>query len=273
MPRYDYPGIPEAGGEDWARFVILGTSVVWRLWPPEGERMWSVEVDGERYEDAPALWACFARQPMSFDLSWHAAGGASGSGFFAGSGCLQDIELRIRRLAEVAAALIERWNGSALRLISEGDGHAGAVSRLITDTIPGYLDRPVTELGVLCFDKLSNLATAMLASRLPIEGVDQLPVFPDYMLPRVLRHHGMLVYTPELAEAVDQRRLIAAGSHFEHAIRWGTVYAAEQLCLTLAEQGNPVTTPQLDYHLWSEAVLGPDAAKMGEHHRTVTEAY
>jgi hypothetical protein len=57
------------------------------------------------------------------------------------------------------------------------------------------------------------------------------------------------------------------------AIRWATVHAAERLRQELNNRGNPVTSPQLDYVLWASAVLGPDASKMGEHHRTLTLAY
>jgi hypothetical protein len=42
---------------------------------------------------------------------------------------------------------------------------------------------------------------------------------------------------------------------------------------SLVDAGNPVSTPDLDYWLWSEAVIGPNATAMGPHHLCVTEAY
>lgn len=268
-PGYDYEGIPRLEGESWARFVILGVSVVWRLWAPEPEPMWSVEIGGERLEDAPAIWACFAREPASLDLEWHAAGGARRSEFFRGEGHLQDVERRYERLEEVSGALLKA--GSALSLI--GDGNARRISEALIDTIPGYHDRVSTEIGELRFDKLANLATAMLAARLPIEGVEDLGVYPDYMLPRALRHMGILVYSGELARAVDQKQLIPKESQAELAVRWGTIHACERLLTELRRNGADVTAPQIDYYLWHSAVLGPDADSMGEHHLTLTEAY
>lgn len=144
---------------------------------------------------------------------------------------------------------------------------------LLAASVPGYFDRPASPAGVLAFDKLANLAVTMLAARLPITGTETFPVFPDYMLPRHLRHEGILVYRNELATAVDERRLLEAGSLPEMAIRWATIHAAERLRATLADLGNPVSTPDLDYWLWSEAVIGPRAESMGEHHRCLTEAY
>jgi hypothetical protein len=57
------------------------------------------------------------------------------------------------------------------------------------------------------------------------------------------------------------------------AIRWGTIFSAEMLRRSLVDAGNPVSTPDLDYWLWSEAVIGPNATAMGPHHLCVTEAY
>ena len=93
------------------------------------------------------------------------------------------------------------------------------------------------------------------------------------MLPRILRHHRVLVYSHALAPAVDDCQLIPAESEWEIAIRWATVYACEELRLALCARGNQVTTPNLDYHLWHGATLSPHATGLGEHHRTVTLRY
>jgi hypothetical protein len=269
---YDYEGTPDWHGEDWGRFVVLGVSVIWRLWPLPGERTWGV-VDGDRViEDAPGIWSCFGREPRSRDLEWFASQGID-EDFFRGTGHLQDIPTRVDRLREVAAALLDHHRGSVSGMIERCSGDAIAIRDLLVDTLPGYDDRPVSPAGVLGFDKLANLAVTMLASRLPVHGTDRFPVFPDYMLPRHLRHAGVLVYSDELAAAVDGGEILAADSLPEMAIRWATIHAAEQLRRRLGDVGNPVTTPELDYWLWYEAVLGPRAHTMGRHHLCITEAY
>jgi len=93
------------------------------------------------------------------------------------------------------------------------------------------------------------------------------------MLPRVLRHFGCLIYSPEVAAMVDTRKVIAADSPAEHALRWATVYAGDRLLGALRDRGTVVSAPGLDYRLWSEAVLGPEATVFGEHHRTISMAY
>lgn len=269
---YDYEGTPNYSGEDWGRFIVLGVSVVWRLWPPAGEQMWGVADGNQLVMDAPGLWTCFAREPRSLDLDWLASG-ALGADFFDGEGTLQDVPRRVEALRDVARSLIEHHQGSVTGLVANLEGDARSLSDALTATIPGYQDRPSSPVGVLAFDKLANLAVTMLAARLSISGTDRFPVFPDYMLPRHLRHDGVLVYSDALARRVDSEQLLDAGSLEEMAIRWGTIHAAELLRRKLHEIGNPVSTPALDYWLWSEAVLGPRADLMGRHHLCVTEAY
>lgn len=53
--------------------------------------------------------------------------------------------------------------------------------------------------------------------------------FADYQVPSVLRHYGILEYSPELAEDVDNRRLIARNSDKEIAIRTATILACEKI--------------------------------------------
>ena len=98
-------------------------------------------------------------------------------------------------------------------------------------------------------------------------------MYPDYMVPRTLRHHGILTYSDGLAGAVDGRTLIPAGSEWELAIRWASMHAAERVLGALRAAGHDVAMPMLDYWLWHSSVLGPDAGSMGEHHRTITMAY
>ncbi|MCB0990550.1 MAG: queuosine salvage family protein [Acidimicrobiales bacterium] len=282
MPDFSYPGTPASRDESWwFDYVTLAVSVLACLWPPAGNEVWHCEMDGQWLDDAPGIFSVFTKGLGSGGLDLAAMSTMSddhGASLFAGTGTLQLIPERVDLLRRVSTVLIERWDGSALNLVDAAgrDGHR--IADLLTDTVPGYQDRPVTEVGVLPFDKLSHLAAAVMAAGVGwdaagFSGYDDFAVYPDYMLPRVFRHFGVLVYTPALAAAIDSRTEIAAESVEEHAIRWATVYAGAALKQALAQRGNDVPAPALDYRLWSEAVLGPQAATFGEHHRTVTMRY
>ena len=281
-PEFSYAGTPEHRDEHWwFDYATMSVSVLACLWPPEGEQVWHVEHDGEWLDDAPAVFAAFSRQlgEQGLDLARFAAlTDEDGHALFAGRGTLQLIPERVRSLRETAEAIRTRWDGSVRNLVEEASRDGTQIVRLLNTTIPAFADRPQTSEGVAAFDKLSHLAAAIMAagvgwSQAGFVGYDDFPVYPDYMLPRVFRHYGAMVYSTKLAERVDQRQLIDVDSDAEHAIRWATIYCGAQLTDKLRRRGVEVAGPALDYRLWSIAVLGPEANQFGEHHRTLTMAY
>ena len=279
-PAFDYPGPPE-GLRDapWFDYCALSVSVLACLWPPQGADMWSIAYRGRQLTDAPALFGALTKWigPMgSPDLKRFAAlTPAKAKELFAGEGVLQMIPERAERLVEVATALREEWNGAAMNLVEAAGWDGPRVVAMLADTLPGYEDEAAVGGHHLQFRKLAHLAAAVMSSRSSARwsGMETFPVYPDYMLPRLLRHRQILRYTPELAEAVDTRTLIPRHSKQEIAIRWATVRAGHLLVEQLQALGASITAPPLDYFLWSEAVLGPDTSRMGEHHRTLTLDY
>lgn len=278
--RFNYPGPPAALRDGhWFDYCALSVSVLACLWPPRGASMWSITHRGRTLTDAPAVFGAIAawmgnsRTPdlrRFVDMS-----PADASRLFAGDGVLQMVPQRGARLAAVARTLSDRWDGAAANLVEEAGWDGPGVVDLLASTVPGYEDRATVGGHHLRFRKLAHLAAAMMASRSERRWsrMDSFGVYPDYMLPRFLRHLGVLSYAPRLAGSVDGRIEIPRHSEQEVAIRWATVYAGHRLVEELNRAGTPVTGPRLDYYLWSEAVLGPDAHRMGEHHRTLTLDY
>lgn len=276
LPNWDYKGLPQGLDDaNWYTVCIVACSVLACIWPPEGEEMWTTRFAGDDLDDAPAIFSCFSRQIVDRQLDLDVFAGTTAPEFFAGRGTLQLLNQRWDQLIAVVAALRERWQGAAVNLVAGGSYQAEPIVELLVATIPGFDDAPLSSRGRLPFHKLARLATAMMSAggSRPFAGLDRLPVYPDYMLPRVFRHRGIMRYSPELASTIDQRRLVPKESDWELGIRWATVYCGDRLADALREHGNRVATPALDYALWESAVLGPDADAMGEHHRTLTLAY
>lgn len=282
LPGFDYPGTPpDRDPAWWFDYVTLSVSVLACVWAPEGDDIWHAEYEGHWLDDAPGIFSSFTKSltadgvdldrflTMSEDEARH---------FFAGRGTLLLIPERAATLRSTAEALRDRWDGSAANLVAAADRDGAEIVRLLIETIPAYVDRPTTPAGVAHFDKLAHLAAAIMAAGLGwtaggFDGYDDFPVYPDYMLPRVFRHVGAMVYDAELAATVDGRRLVPADSPAEYAIRWATVHCGALLTQALAERGTRATGPALDYRLWAMAVLGPRADSFGEHHRTLTMHY
>jgi len=282
LPTFDYPGTPEFRDEAWwFDYAVLAVSVLACLWPPEGDETWHVEHDGVWLDDAQGVFAAFTRQlrPTGLDLEWFSnLSQAQGQALFAGRGTLQLIDERTALLKKVATTLGNRWQGSALNLVDAAGRDGVEIVRLLTETVPGFRDRPETLAGVAPFDKLSHLCAAIMAAgvgwtQAGFRGFEGFPVYPDYMLPRVFRHFGLMSYRSDIADLIDGRQHIAKDSTTEHGIRWATIFCGQRLSDALAERDTKVSGPALDYRLWSIAVLGPQAASFGEHHRTVTMSY
>jgi hypothetical protein len=262
----------------WVTFHTLVMSVMCCLWAPEGDEQWTTDIDGVTYTDAPALFGAFRRglvldgddvdlRPL-LDFST-----ADAESLFAGHGTFQLIPERAAMLRAVAATIVGRWGGRFVDALAEVDHDAEAFVQLLMTNVPGYDDVALTDRGALPFAKLPRLATAMISQRVPLTGMDDFPVYPDYMIPKVFRHWGVFVYDADLAATIDARRLVPADSPWEHGLRWATVHGGERLRSAIAAAGRSVTGPELDYALWYEGVLGPDADHMGEHHRTITMRY
>lgn len=109
--------------------------------------------------------------------------------------------------------------------------------------------------------------------------IDRLTCFADYRIPQLLRGRGVLLYEPALAQAVDAKQMIPAGSTHELEIRACTVTAVEALrALLLERHAVRLTSIELDWRLWQigekEACTGDrELAKTSPHHRTDTVFY
>jgi hypothetical protein len=276
MPEWDYQGLPRGlDNENWYNLSVLACSVLACIWPPDGKQMWTVRYKGSDLDDAPAIFSCFSRVIHDGVIRLDTFERTTAASFFAGTGILQLLDERWSQLGEVAATLRDDWQGSAANLVEAADFDAEAVVRLLASGVPGFNDAPQSPMGRLPFYKLARLATAMMSGggTRPLTGLERLPVYPDYMLPMVFRHNGVLIYAQDLGAVVDGRGLVPKESPWELAIRWATVFCGDRLAAALRDRGNPVTTPALDFALWESAVLGPEAGTMGEHHRTLTLAY
>ncbi|MCP4968064.1 MAG: hypothetical protein GY926_22870 [bacterium] len=276
LPDWDYKGLPQGlDDENWYNVCVIACSVLACIWPPDGDGMWTTHYEGDDLDDAPAVFSCFSRRIEDGHLDLDMFATVSGPEFFAGSGTLQLVDEKWAQLRAAVDAIKTRWNGSVGTLVAAGNLDAEQIVDLLVETIPGFDDAPLSPVGKLPFHKLARLATAMMSAggSTPFSGLDRLPVYPDYMLPRVFRHVGIMEYSDELATAIDSRQLVPKESSWELGIRWATVYCGDRLAESLQARGVAVTTPALDYALWESAVLGPDADRMGEHHRTLTLAY
>ncbi|MBI3045944.1 MAG: hypothetical protein HYY86_00145 [Candidatus Harrisonbacteria bacterium] len=102
------------------------------------------------------------------------------------------------------------------------------------------------------------------------KDLDYPTAFPDYKLPQILNHYGIMEYSPALEALIKNRCLIYPMSKEEIKIRSATVWAVEYLKEALQKYGGQYHSFELDWILWEKS----QKAKMNlPHHRTETIFY
>jgi|19_taG_2_1085344.scaffolds.fasta_scaffold02064_4 hypothetical protein len=104
---------------------------------------------------------------------------------------------------------------------------------------PGYANDMFLKRASLFFMQVARKSD-MFKSQ-----VDMLPVPADYQIPKMLEHMGILQYSDELKNVIDEGILIPSGSLMECEIRASMIAACKTLCEKSGKNPSVV-----DYWLW-----------------------
>jgi hypothetical protein len=228
------------------------------------------------------MHACFARAiddgvPV-LDGAWMAGVDRDElNRIFAGTIEMPMLGRRVEILNDIGRTLVERYEGRfhnfvascAPAMYADGDG---LLERLVAE-FPRFDDVSDYQGHMVRFYKLAQLGLWGLhrTGLVPLADIGAMTAFADYIVPLALRVMGILVYSPELAAAVDSRTLILRDSDEEIEIRAATVWATAELTEAVNAQrpdDMQLVIPRIDYRLWStyHATFAP-------HHLTETIMY
>ena len=241
---------------------------------------------------------------------------------------LPNIEQRCHLLRELGEGLIKYHNSSAVHMISKANKSADALVGIILETFPGFRDfvdvgdysnnsskedwgTVKKSQGIIHFYKRAQIATADIWAALgryqgtvteqnshanidvcKFNDINLLTTFPDYRVPQILRHAGVLQYTPSLAEIVDKKSELDKGCIGEISIRAGTVVAVEKIVQAvkvkilisdgtsglrsrddLEKLADNVSAVTIDWYLWQKGERLDRLSLLGHHHRVNTTFY
>lgn len=186
------------------------------------------------------------------------------------------MELFTSALNDLGAFLLEDHDGSFLALVESADRSA---ERLVTilDRMPFFHDVAEYHGVDVPLYKRAQITGLDLSIAFGGEGpgrfddLAQLTMFPDNLVPHVLRLDGVLRFDDELVRRIDAGELIPAGTDEEIEIRACGVHAVELLRAELAGLGHEITSGELDTILWTRG--GDDRYKERPRHRTRTVCY
>lgn len=169
---------------------------------------------------------------------------------------------------ELMGLFTEAWHdlGSFVDRVGDGsflgviDAAAGSAARMVEllDSMPFFHDvhdHPTT--GPVFLFKRAQITVQDLAVAFEHQGpgrfadVDQLTMFPDNLVPHVLRVDGVLRFADELIARIEAVEDITVGSPEEVEIRACGVHAVELVRAQLASTGVPIGSGDLDNVLWN----------------------
>ncbi len=273
--RYHFSGEPER----LAHYLLLLDALNFCFWP---EPRWAIDYQGEKISGywalAAALKRAFEQHSSLEDLQQLIKITPDQlRSILGGTGEIPLLDERAQILRELGQVLHEKFQGQAARLFQAASGSAVELVRLLTSHFPSFRDRATYRGQPVYFYKRAQILAADLHEASGAEGqgalpdVDLLTAFADYKLPQVLRHLGILRYDERLAERVDARRELPAGSPEEIEIRAHTVWAVELLRREMERRDTRLHSFELDRLLWH---LGQrDEFRAKPYHRTLTIYY
>lgn len=190
-----------------------------------------------------------------------------------------NMEERCRLWNELGEALVQSYEGSALKLIAASGGSAPKLVQCIIQTFPGFRDETLWRGRWVALYKRAQIAVGDLnaALQLNLAHMDQLTTFADYRVPQLLRHWDALQYSKELAAKVDSQTELCGEE--EVSIRAGTVVCVDELVqrvnsgVTMLDQVPRMTAVTLDWHLWQIGERMNQQGELKPHHRVNTIFY
>jgi hypothetical protein len=188
-------------------------------------------------------------------------------------------------LNQLGQLLEERFGGSFRALVDAGEGSAEKMAEILVqvpffDDFRMYDGRKVREhvgrlKAQIYFCKRAQILPwdvhLALRDKSPFGDVDKLTIFADNLVPHVLFVDGVLKYTAELRQRIDNDELIEVGCEEEVEMRAAALTAVEKLREVIRARGGALTSTDIDCWLWNRGHEG--RYKEVKRHRTRTVHY
>ncbi len=185
------------------------------------------------------------------------------------------IEKRQEIFQEIGQVLLEKFNGSFLKIFIDGSWRAfnkgnGIVEQLVTN-FPSFRDESLYKGHLLKFNKRAQLLVMMYHGRavnsdyrMPwIKDIEDIGPIADYDVPRALKSLGVLKYKKGLEEKIKNRMILLPDCQEEIEIRVGMSFNMFEICKKLG-----ISMAPADSYIWH---MGRKSNEF--HHLTPTTDY
>lgn len=173
-----------------------------------------------------------------------------------GKGELLFLKKRHQIVKEVSKFFLREYQGDPLLFLKSAENYSSNLVLKIYQEVPFFQDVSFYNNFQVYFLKRAQILVSDIFGAFGGRGLgffkdlDWLTAFPDYKLPQILNHFGVLKYHPELEKKIQQRREIPVFSKEEIEIRAGTILAVEYLRDALKRRKKSFFSFQIDWILW-----------------------
>jgi len=262
-------------------YVIILDSLNFCFWAKEDEDKWRIEYEDIKHSGyfalALALKKFFETHPDKSNFKYLAdISFQEFSKVFEGEGTLLLIKKRWEIAQAVSRTIVEKYSGNSERVVLSGSHKTSKLVSKIAKDLPSFNDEATYNGRKVYFWKRAQILVSDVYGITDgcgigyFEDLEYLTAFPDYKLPQILNHWGIIEYSPKLLKKIREKEFIKAGSKEEVEIRSATVWAVEYIKEELLKRGKKMRSFEIDWLLWNES----KRIQMNKpHHLTQTVFY
>jgi hypothetical protein len=184
---------------------------------------------------------------------------------------------RLRIIKENAVVLSRDFGGDFLDLVEKSSHDCLKIVDNLDSYFASFDDKEVYKGKAVYFNKRAQLVAKYCYEIFKafdmgeLKNYDRLTAGAEYKIPAVLRNLNILEYSKNLAQEIDGKLLIPAGSGEEIEIRAVSVKAIEDIKERLNKRGFGLASPEVHTFIWSKGKSLPKDGKPS--HRTLTIWY
>jgi hypothetical protein len=246
--------------EELIAFVIILEALNFSYW---GEPKWTVKIDGQEYD---GFYAMFYSLKQAKDKGYpiltpdYLANLSVNNlkSIWQGNTLIPLFNERWQILRDLGKTVTEKFDGRFRQIIERGLWDAEQIVSILGQDFPAIFNDVAEYQGqTVQFFKRAQLVPAhllefqelgLLANK--VTNIDKLTAFADYKVPQALRKLGILEYTEDLANKVDNLTEISSSSEEEIEIRANTIWAVDLLTQALKEKFPAINSAKVDELIW-----------------------
>ncbi len=267
--------------EEYIAYGVVYNSLNFFYW---GEPKWTVIIDGENFDGSSGMHKALNRAiKQGFPiLDSNFLSKLSEKDFqtiLAGNVEIPFFKERLNLLRDLGKIVSDKFSGSFTNIIKKGNGDAVEIVKVLVTDLPSIFNDVANYHGhEIKFYKRAQLVPAHLFDlknlgliSINLTGYGELTAFADYKVPQLLRKFKILEYSEDLANRIDKKIEIPAGSDEEIEIRANTIWAVELVARQLKSRFPQANAAKVDGIFWFKGqVKSPDDKP---YHRTRTIWY